>query len=425
MKNIETNETKLKATLSLFDATAISVGAIVGAGIFVVLGIVAGLAGPALVISVIIAGIISLFSALATAELAAKIPAEGGIYQYAYEMLSPFVGFITGWMWLVANIFAGAAVSLGFGRYFASMLPFFPPKLTGTILSLLLTALNISGVQHSAQLNNILVIIKIVILAFFVFIGFEHINTANLTPFAPHWTGVFYGVYYIFFAFGGFARVAVAAGEVKDPRKNVPRAILLSLLISGVIYILTGFVAVGLVGADRLKVSIAPLSDAIAVTGSVLASQIVSLGALVATATVLLTTILGVSRMAYAMAEKAELPGFLRKVHPKFDTPYCALIIVGILTIVLTLTIDLTSVVAISTFAMLFYYGIANIAALRLKKKDRLYPAFVPILGVISCLVLSAVILFDSPEAWFVGIIVLLAGVGYRLLRRKFLFTKT
>lgn len=196
---------------------------------------------------------------------------------------------------------------------------------------------------------------------------------ANFIPFKPFDLGVLYGSCYIFFAYAGFARVAVVTEEVKDAKRSVPRAIILSLGISTIIYILIGLVAVGLIGAKRLSFSNSPLTEAISITGNSMAVVTISAGGLLATASVLLTSILGTSRMAYAMARRKDLPYALSKLHNKYCTPYYSIGIIGILMILLVLLIDISKVVAISTFALLFYYTLANISALKLKIKKNIF----------------------------------------------------
>jgi len=418
MDNENFQGSKLKPTLGLFDATAISVGAIIGAGIFVVTGIVAGLAGPALVFSMVIAAIVASLTALSFAELTAWLPKEGSVYEFAYQLVSPFAGFLAGWMWMLSNTFAGAAVSLGFAYYLTALFPSSYVKWVAAILCIAFTALNFLGIRQSATLNNFLVVAKLFILAFFVIFGLGYMNPANFTPFAPFKIGVFYGAYYIFFAYGGFARVAVVAEEVKDAERNIPRAIILSLLISTIFYIVVSVAAIGLVGASRLSNSNSPLTEAIGATGSAAAVYLVSAGGLLATASVLLTSILGVSRVAYAMARRKDLPQTLSKLHPKYNTPYYSVWIIGFLMALLVLFIDLAKVVAISTFAMLFYYAIANVSALRLKSQKRMYPLAVPALGTFTCLALLIFILFVSPQAWDLGAAGLAAGAIYYIVKK-------
>jgi len=412
-------QSELRPTLGLFDATAISVGAIIGAGIFVVTGIVAGLAGSALLVSMLMAAIISMLTALSFVELTAWQPREGSIYEYTYQLISPFAGFLTGWMWMLSNTFAGAAVSLGFAYHLVALFPILPVNWVAAAICLVFTALNFFGIRQSASLNNILVVAKLFVLAFFVLLGLGSINTANFLPFTPFQAGVFYGAYYIFFAYGGFARVAVVAEEVKDARRNVPRAILLSLAASTIVYMLVGIVAVGLAGASKLAGSNSPLTEAISTTGNPAAILIISVGGLLATASVLLTSILGVSRMAYAMARRNDLPETLSKLHTRYGTPYHSIWIVGVLMILLVLTVNLSRVVAVSSFALLFYYAVANISALRLKVQARTYPRIVPALGAITCLALLVFILFVSLQAWLIGITCLIIGAVYYFAKQK------
>lgn len=413
MRQKGAEESKFKQSLGLFDATAISVGAIIGAGIFVVTGIAAGSAGSALIVSMFIAAVIALFTALSFAELTAWMPIEGSVYEYTCMLVSPFAGFLVGWMWMLSNTFAGAAVSLGFAYYFTAVFPFLNANMVAVVLCIAFTTLNYFGIRQSALFNNFLVIAKLCILTFFILLGMFYVNSANFAPFVPFEAGVFYGSCYIFFAYGGFARVAVIAEEVKDAKRNVPKAILISLVISSIVYILVGAVAVGLVGAQRLAGSNSPLTEAISITGNSPAIYVVSAGGLLATASVLLTSILGVSRMAYAMAKRKDIPQVFSKLHPQYNTPYYSVWIIGAITTLLVLFIDLTRVVAISTFALLFYYALANVSALRLKTQKRLYSRFVPILGIITCLAVLVFILFASPQALIIGVAGLTVGAVY------------
>ena len=416
---MEDKRLKLKPTLGLLDATAISVGAIIGAGIFVVTGIVAGMAGPALLISMVIAAAVSLLTALSFAELSAWLPREGSVYEFSYRLISPFAGFTAGWMWMLGNTFGGAAVSLGFAYYFTSLFPVLQPKLIAALLCLAFTVLNHIGIKRSAILNNLLVGSKLVILIIFIILGLGYVKVGNFRPFIPSYEGILFGACYIFFAYGGFARVSVVAEEVKDAEHTVPRAILLSLLISTIFYLLIGVVAIGLVGAAGLSSSTSPLSKAISVTGSSTAVYLVTVGGLMATGSVLLTSILGVSREAYAMARRSALPSALSKLHPRYDTPYYAIWISGIVMALLALTMDLTRVVALSTFGQLFYYALANISDLRLRSQKGVHEKTVPILGSVSCLGLLVFLFFISPESWIAGLAGLILGSAYYLLTSR------
>jgi APA family basic amino acid/polyamine antiporter len=407
----------LKREIGLFGATALGIGAIIGSGIFIVTGIVAGLAGPAMILSVIIAGIIAIFSAMSIAELSAYLPAEGGTYAYARELISPFAGFIAGWIWIFSNIFVGAAVSLGFAHYFASLFPAVPVRLIAFVICLLFIGVNYIGVKESVLLNNALVSGKVLILLFFIGFGIAWIHGGNFIPFSPEGTmGVFGGAALIFFAYTGFARVTLLAEEIRAPEQTIPRSIFLALGISTAIYLLVSVVSVGLAGTTALAQSGSPLADAIAMTGSPGAVILVSAGAMIATASVLLTTILGISRIVFSMARNQDLPALIGAVHPRFSTPHHAILLTGAAMMAALLLADLALVISVSTFAMLVFYLIANIAAIRLPAQSRRYPVVVPCAGAASCI---GLIVFLSPSSWIIGCIGLAFGGAWYLFRKK------
>lgn len=410
----------LKPSLGFLDATAISVGAIIGGGIFVVTGIVAGVAGSALVVSMILAALIAFFTALSFVELTSWQPVEGSVYEYTRQLISPFSGFLAGWMWMVSNTFTGAAVSLGFAYYLTALIPSLPSNIVAAVLCFTFTALNFFGVRQSARLNTVLVGAKLLILVFFVAFGAFNANTNNFLPFEPFSAGVLYGAYFIFFAYTGFARVAVVAEEVEYAERNVPRALLLSLVISTIIYVLVGIVALGLVGSTRLSTSASPLAEAMSATGNPIALQLVSFGGLLATASVLLTAILGVSRMAFSMARRGDMPQVLSKLHGSFCTPYYSIWAIGILMSVLVLFFDLTGVVAVSTFGALFYYALTNVAAFKLKTGKRRYHRLISMIGLITCIILLVFVLRVATQGWIIGVICLVAGTIYYGLKKKF-----
>ncbi len=419
MKKENARQSGFRASLGLFDAVAISVGAIIGGGIFVVTGVAAGVAGSAVVVSMVVAACVSLLTALSFCELAAWQPLEGSIYEYSYRLISPFAGFLTGWMWVLSNTFAGAAVALGFAYYLTALYPVLPVNIIAALIAAGFTVFNYLGARQSALLNNFLVAAKLLILAFFVAFGLSFIQSANYLPFQPFQAGVLLGAVYIFFAYGGFARAAVIAEEIKDARRNVPRAILIALVISTVVYVLVGLVAVGLIGANGLSASNSPLKDAMAATGNGAAIDIISVGGMLATASVLLTSILGVSRMAYAMARRNDLPQVLSKLHPKHNTPYYTVWIVGAATILLALLGDVSGVVVVSSFAMLFFYTLANVAAFRLKPQKRVYPRFLPAIGAATCVAFLAFTFFASFQSWAIGVACLIMGALYHFAKQK------
>ena len=413
----ETQPKSLRQNLGLWSAIAINIGAIIGGGIFVVTGIVAGLAGSALVISIIVAASIAFLTALSFTRLSAWQPIEGSGYEYVRQLISPSAGFLSGWMWIIANTFGGAAVSLGFAYIIAEAIPGVPVKIVAAAMCIAFSTLNFIGIRQSALINNALVVIKIVILGFFIIFGATHVATSNLEPFEPFSSGVLFGAYFIFFAFGGFARATIIAEEVKDPKRNVPKAVLLSLVISTLVYVLVGLVAVGLVGAGNLATSYSPLVFAIGATGSSAAVRIVSIGGMVATASVLLTSILGVSRMVFSMARRGDLPQALSRINKKFGTPHVSIWVIGLAMTFLVLFFDLTGILVVSTFALLFWYTLVNAAALKLEQKKSVRRKLLPVLGIGTCLALLVAVLFVEPVAWTAGVTCLLIGAILYMLR--------
>ncbi|MEW5900113.1 MAG: amino acid permease [Acidobacteriota bacterium] len=396
---------RLQPALGLFDAAAISVGAIIGAGIYVVTGIAAGLAGPGIMISMVVAGLIAALTALSFAGLSAALPKEGGGYEYAFRLISPYVGFLSGWMWILSNMFGGAAV--GFAHYLAAFIPRLPLAVIAAGLCLALTFLNYAGIRHSASVNNVLVIAKVAILLFFIGVGLSFVRFGNFRPFVPHGPlGILKGSAILFFAYGGYARVTTVAEEVKTASRTIPRAIILALIISTVLYLGTAFVAVGLIGSEGLAASHSPLSLAAAATKNSFAAYVVSLGAIIATASVLLMTVLGMSRMTYAMARNGQLPSFLSRIHPRFSTPHVAVLTTGIGSCVLVFG-GFSRAVAVGTFALLFHHGLANLAALRLAPEKRRLPRVIPALGLLSC---TSLLVFLSRAAWIIGLTGLTLG---------------
>ena len=414
----------LKRTLNLLDATSVGIGAIIGAGIFVVLGIAIGYAGPSIIISIIIAGIVASFTAFSFAELGSAIPKEGGAYQFAFELISPFAGFVVGCLWLFAQVVAGAAISLGFASYFVAIFPVFSIKTVAVVAALILTGLNLVGIKQSTTVNNILVIIKIAILCSFIGFGIFQIHPQNLSQFSPNGSfGILQGAGFIFFAYLGFGRIAALGEEVKNPERNMPLSILIALTASIVIYVLTAFTATGLQDYRILAQSGSPLTEAAKATGNFTLVAAVSLGALIATVSVLLTNLIGSSRVAFAMARNGQLPKSIARVSSRFGTPYISVLAMGALLTALVFALDLKQAAAITSFAILSTHVIVNLSALRLRKKMGIsatkfrvpfYP-IIPSLGLLSCIVL----MFSLPqESWVVAAAVVAVSAVLYLLRK-------
>ena len=364
-KNVEP---KLKRQLNFLDALSVGLGAIIGAGIFVVIGLAAGMAGPAVVLSVIIAGVSASFTALSFAELGASLPKAGGVYEYGHTLLHPVVGFFMGWMWVSGNIVLGATASLSFGYYLASAFPGISPKVGAVVLIIFVTIVNIVGVKLSAGVNNLLVAGKVLVLIIFASIGLLNVNPIYFQEFMPKGLlPVVTASALFYFAYIGFPRISTMAEEVVNPEKNIPRAILGSLFISMAIYITTAVAAVGLVGYEALAGSSAPIATAAEKLGL---KGLVEAGALLATFSVVLTSAMGQSRVFFAMARNDEIPYSLASVSERFSTPVNSIILSGVIMLVLALTIDISGLASFTSFSVLFTHIFTNIAAIILYRRD-------------------------------------------------------
>jgi APA family basic amino acid/polyamine antiporter len=267
-------------------------------------------------------------------------------------------------------------------------------------------------------------LIKIAILYFFVGFGLFHIDLQNFSSFSPNGVfGILEGAGFIFLAYIGFGRIATLGEEVKNPQQTLSLSILLALTLSVIIYILTGFTATGLLDYRVLAQSGSPIADAAKVIGNNALVAAVSLGALIATVSVLLTNLIGLSRVSFAMARDGQLPKTAAKMSSRFGTPYISILIKGAITAFLPLVLDLKQAVAMTSFGILFTHVVVNFSAIRLRKKMShsttfrapLYP-LIPFLGILSCIIL----MFSLPEeSWIVAAMIIVASAGFYYLRSK------
>ncbi|VVB98440.1 Amino acid permease [uncultured archaeon] len=399
--------------LSLFDAVNIALGAIVGAGIFVIIGAAARVSGPAVFISVLIAAAVAALTGLTSAELSSRYQKSGGAYLFARETISEFAGFLVGWVWLFSNVIAGATVAVGFGYYLAFFFPFIPSNMGAALAVITFTGINLLGVRESSKLNDVLVMVKIAILLFFVAVAAFYFKPANFQPLAPFGIeGVLAGAATIFFAYAGFARVAMVADDIKDAARTVPRATLLSILISTVLYALVAFAAVGMAGYQMLSNSGSPLADAMQSKGLAFGAVLVALGALIATSTVTMSGILGLSRLAQSMARDRELPALIGKDDGN-GVPRNSILISGAAMLAFAFFADLPHIAYIGSFSLLLYYAATNLSGIKITGGRTRYIA---VAGLLSCIVLMVSLPLLS---WIVGIGVVALGIAYYAIGKR------
>jgi APA family basic amino acid/polyamine antiporter len=380
----------LSRTLSTFDLVMLGIGGIIGMGIFVLSGLVAGLhAGNALPLSLVIAGISCLFAALCYAEFSAMIPLAGSAYTYCYMTLGEIWAWIIGWDLILEYGLAVSAVAIGWSGYFNTLLKavgiILPPTLTsppgiggGFVnlpaigIVLCLSLLLIRGTKKSVRTNAIIVAIKIAVIVFFIVLGLFSLNPVNWTPFMPPkgWPGVFSGAAIFFFAFLGFDAVVTAAEETKNPQKSLPLGLIGSLLICLVIYIVLGVILTGIVpfaelaGPDAIN---APIAYAMGRIGYSWGSFIVSIGALCGMTSVILVMLFGQSRIFFAMSRDGLLPAVFSDVHKETGTPVKVILVTGILTAVVAGFFPIEIVAELVNMGTLVAFAIVAIGILLLR----------------------------------------------------------
>lgn len=389
----------------------------IGAGIFVAFAPAAAAAGGGLLIGLGIAAVVAFLNATSSAQLAAQYPQSGGTYIYGRERLGPWSGFFAGWSFVIGKTASGAAMALTFAAY-AAPAGWEKPVAIAAILAL--ASVNYFGVTRTAKLTRVVVAIVLLVLAIVIISGLgattAHTFDFAQGMFAHGWYGILQSAGLLFFAFAGYARIATMGEEVKNPARTIPRAILAALSATLVIYALIAVTVLLTIGPSQLSVSVAPLVDVVNASNWAWATPLVRIGAAAAALGALLGLVAGVGRTTLAMARHRDLPAWLAAVHPRHKVPHHAEIALAVVMSILVLTIDLREAIGFSSFGVLLYYFIANIAAFTQSKEQRRYPKFLQILGAVSCLVLVAAL---PPASSIMGLIVLAVGILYRVLRLR------
>ncbi|HET9371350.1 MAG TPA: amino acid permease [Vicinamibacterales bacterium] len=436
VRESEGGEHGLKRVLGAGDLVMLAIGAVIGAGIFSSIGTAAAGevlpsgevvrygAGPALVLSFVLLGAVCALAGLCYAELAAMIPQAGSAYAYSYATLGEFIAWIIGWDLILEYAIGNIAVAIAWSGYFTSLLSGFgitlpdylthgyrtallssnpeihalletAPRIAGipillnipaALIVLAITALLYIGVRESARANNAMVVVKLLVLGFFVVLGATHINMDNFTPFAPNgWRGIHEGAAIVFFAYIGFDAISTAAEETKNPQRNMPIGILGGLAICTVIYVIVGIVATGLVPYQQLRAA-DPLARALEVAGLPIAGWFVAFGAVISLTAVLLVFQYGQPRIFFAMARDGLLPAWASKIHPKYRTPHITTVVTGIVVALGSLVADENEIYDLTNIGTLSAFAIVCIGVLVLRYRDpgRERPFRVPFLWAVS-----------------------------------------
>lgn len=429
----------LRRSLGVWQLTMISVGATLGTGIFVVLGTAVPLAGPAVWIAFAVAGLAALLSALSYAEMAGSVPVSGSSYSYAYATMGEGVAWICGWCLVLEYGVSVAAVAVGASQYVNEALAVFgmglPDALANPIgvdgglvnlpaalLVLLAMLLLVRGAKESAWVNTVMVIVKLAVLLVFVVIAFTAFTLQHFEPLAPMGAaGVAAASSRLFFSYIGFDAASTAGDEATNPRRDLPRAIILSMVIVTTVYILVAIAAIGArpwTGFTDDEAAFVGILTAI--TGQPIIGLFFSIGAVVAIASVVLTVFYGQTRILYRMAQDGMVPGIFARVAPRTGTPVAGTLIVGVIVAVVAALIPLGELADATSIGTLFAFALVNLSVIILRRSrpdlERTYSVplfpFVPALGILMCL---GLMLSLGGTTWLVFLVWMLAGVALYL----------
>ncbi|MFW6215408.1 MAG: APC family permease [Alkalispirochaetaceae bacterium] len=419
---------QLRRELGLAGATIVGLGSILGTGVFVSLGIAAGITGPSVVLAVAMAAVVATANGLSSAQLAAAYPVSGGTYEYGYRLLHPAAGFAAGWMFLLAKSASAATAALGFSGYALTLLrPSASPQLSllvalGTVI--LLTLIVAAGIRRTTVVNSVIVGITLFSLAAFILISVPFVDPSRFLPFFQPEEGrtasgaLFYAAALSFVAYTGYGRIATLGEEVRDPQRTIPRAVVATLLMTMLIYVFVAAGGVGILGSRGMAVMTeqtgAPLEVA---AGSVIGRPgrlILAVGAITATVGVILNLILGLSRVLLAMGRRGDMPLFLGRLRN--NTPLPAVLTMGAVIAGIVLVGDIRLTWSFSAVTVLVYYAITNAAALALPSESRRFPRGIALFGLLGCLTLA---LFVDPEVLLTAAGVLIIGFLWFFIRKS------
>ncbi|MEV4828817.1 APC family permease [Micromonospora sp. CA-248260] len=381
---------RLSRRLGVPDAVVVGLGAMLGAGVFVVFAPAAAAAGGAgLLVALALAGFVAYCNATSSARLAARYPESGGSYVYGRERLGPFAGFLAGWGFVVGKTASCAAMALTIGAYL------WPgqARLVAVGAVLAVTGVNLRGVTRTVAATKVLVVVVLAVLALVAVTGLTagDVRFDRLAEGGGTARGVLTAAGLLFFAFAGYARIATLGEEVRDPARTIPRAVPLALGVVLAVYLVLAVVAVGVLGPDRLAASVAPLADVVTVAGLPGLAWVVRAGATVAVTGVLLSLLAGVGRTLLAMARRRDVPGALAAVHPVHSVPHRAELTVAAVVVAVVALGDVRGAIGFSSCTVLVYYAITNAAAWTLGPDPtrRVPVRALAALGLVGCLLLA------------------------------------
>jgi basic amino acid/polyamine antiporter, APA family len=420
---------QLHRELDVFSATMMGMGSILGTGVFVSIGIAAGVAGPSIILAIAVAALVATFNGLNSAQLAANHPVSGGTYEYGYRYLTPWLGFTAGWTFLLAKSASAATAALGFAGYLLNLFGVSTARLIvpiGLAAVIILTLIVLSGLRRSNRTNIFIVSITMFALAVFVLAGLPGLLNAGAANITPFFSGerpvstLLQATALMFVAYTGYGRIATMGEEVRDPRRVIPRAIIAAMILTMILYMSIVIVGVGAVGTETLAGAAgtvgAPLEVAARLFGYPLVPQIVAVGAITAMLGVLLNLILGLSRMLLAMGRRRDMPAATARISEDTSTPHVAVGVIGVAIAALVLVGNVKTTWSFSAFTVLIYYAITNLASLQLTDEERLYPKWLAVAGLVACLFLA---FWVEIRIWLIGLGLIAFGLVWHALAQR------
>lgn len=423
-------ERQLPRVVNVPGAVLMGLGSILGTGIFVSIGVAAGIAGPSVIVAVAVAAVVATFNALSSAQLAASHPVSGGTYEYGYRYLHPLLGFTAGWMFLSAKSASAATAALGIAGY-ALAAPWPRSMAVQVALAVVVTGVLAvvvaRGMRRTSVVNAVIVSVTLISLMAFIVAGIRpavagaplHLAGAGGAG-GDGVRGLLHATALMFVAYTGYGRIATLGEEIRDPRRGIPRAIVITLVVTMVLYVAVAFIAVAAAGAPQLaeatRAASAPLELVARGFGVPGVAWLVAVGAVTAMLGVLLNLLLGLSRVLLAMSRRGDMPGYLARLDGEDAAPRRAIVAVAAIIAALTLTGSVRFTWSFSAFTVLVYYAITNLAALRLPAERRLYPGWVPAGGLVSCLGLA---FWVEPAIWAGGLVLIGVGVLWHMIARR------
>ncbi|MEZ6115607.1 MAG: APC family permease [Pirellulaceae bacterium] len=416
-------EKQLRREIGVFGATMMGLGSIVGTGVFVSIGLGAQTTGVSVLLAIFLASLVAICNGLSSAQLAANHPVSGGTYEYGYRWLSPNLGFVAGWMFLCAKSASAATAALGFAGYLTTMLDL-PvetwkiPLATGVLV--VVTVVVLMGISRANWANIVIVTVTLISLLTLVVAGLPstvrgfEANVLNAVRAEFSWARFLQATALMFVAYTGYGRIATLGEEVRDPRHTIPKAVIVTLLASMLLYLLVAVTAVGTLGAEEFGAAtqqrMAPLEEVAAALSVPGVATLLSIGAMTAMAGVLLNLLLGLSRVLLAMGRRRDMPVGVAVISGQ-GVPVVATLVVAGIVAAFVLTGSVKTTWSFSAFTVLVYYALTNACAIRIAPAERLFPIWPAYVGLAACLFLA----FWVEPIWSIGLGLIAIGLLLRL----------